>query len=186
MSHFEDLCAKHHCPKVRLPDNPLSHTYGPVYDQILERCQPRRILEIGLGLDGMFHADYQRAGSLLIWAEMFPEAEVYGLDIREDALRNEGNIRSFVCDQADALQLQQVASHIGGDFDLIVDDGSHEWEDQKLTAFMLAPMLSRRGVYVIEDVKRRESYADFPIPFRMYEASAESWDDRLIVFGGVA
>jgi hypothetical protein len=41
---------------------------------------------------------------------------------------------------------------VGYDFDLIIDDGSHNPDDQILTAKMLMCLLKDDGFYIIEDV----------------------------------
>ena len=87
-----------------------------------------------------------------MWQETFPEAQIFGLDIREDTLVNEGNICSFLCDQSNPSDLLHAANQIGGDIDFIVDDASHVPAYQVQTACVFVPSLSKSGVYVIEDV----------------------------------
>ena len=179
---FTDLCIKYHTPKAILPTNALSHNYAPTYNRIFAGRPIRRILEIGLGYQHLFHKDYQSAGSLLLWEELFPEAEIFGIDIRPDALRNERRIRSWQCDQSNEAQLRAVAAEIEGNLDLVVDDGSHDWEHQKLTARVFVPELSPTGAYLIEDVVVREDYSDFPFACQVIECSAAgTYDDRLIL-----
>lgn len=183
MDRFTKLCLKYHTPKVIIPENPLSHNYAPTYNRLLEGRVVKRILEIGLGYAHLFHDDYPHAGSLLIWEELFPGAEIFGLDIRPDTLR-----RSIARDRYDLIfrslqeDLRRAASVIGGNLDLIVDDGSHVWEHQKLTARVFVPELSRTGAYLIEDVKPRANYDDFPFDHEVIECSkGRTEDDRLIL-----
>jgi hypothetical protein len=128
------------------------HNYTPYYHQLLSGKSVKKVLEIGLGWGGLMHNDYQHAGSLLMWREYFPEAEIYGLDVRPDALRNEHRIHSFLCDQNNIDSLLHAAEQVGGNFDLIVDDGSHVPAHQVVTAMTFAPLLAAGGLYVIEDV----------------------------------
>jgi hypothetical protein len=151
--NLAELARKYRTDKVRDPENPLSHDYIPTYEAILAGKDIRRILEIGIGYDHLFHNEQKAGASLRMWAECFPEAEVYGLDIRQDTLINDGRLKSFWCDQSDEASLRAVAAKIGGAFDLIVDDGSHIPGDQSLTATVFLPLLAPGGVYVIEDVE---------------------------------
>lgn len=144
-----DLCRvalRHHTDKSHF------HNYTPTYHRLLAGKQVKKVLEIGLGWGGLMHNDYQHAGSLLMWRDYFPEAEIYGLDIRPDALRNEHRIHSFLCDQSSLDSLFRAANEVGGNFDLIVDDGSHVPTHQVSTATVFVPLLAPGGIYVIEDV----------------------------------
>lgn len=146
-----DLCRialKYHTDKAH------SHNYTPTYHKLLAGKTVKKVLEIGLGWGGLMHNDYPPAGSLLMWRDYFPEAEIYGLDIRPDTLRNEGRIHSFLCDQDNLDSLLDAADKVGRDFDLIVDDGSHVPMHQVTTALVFVPLLAPGGIYVIEDVHK--------------------------------
>lgn len=195
MDRFTELCMKWHTPKVVIEGNDLSHNYAPTYNRLFEGREIKRVLEIGCGYRGLFHQDYVSGGSLFMWAELFPEAsDIYGVDIRKDALVNEGRIKSWCCDQSNDEMLHglylilEMRTKRGFAFqrapgiDLIVDDGSHVWADQILTARHLMPLLSPNGVYVIEDVLPRDNYDDFPFHNLVIKCSeGRSEDDRLIV-----
>ena len=135
------------------------HHYTPVYHELFKdkRNDIKKVLEVGIGYEGsvsMRHiANYKGGASLRMWAEYFPNAEIYGADIKIEALFNEDRIKCFQCDQSDRTSLLQLTEQVGCDFDLIVDDGSHETEHQILAAKVLLPLLKEDGVYVVEDVK---------------------------------
>jgi hypothetical protein len=161
------------------------HTYGPTYDSLFESRQldVRRVLEIGIGYRGLMTAGYRAGASLYMWAEYFPNAEIWGLDIRPDALVNEGRIHSIQCDQGSMRSLCEAAHQLPGGFDLIVDDGSHEPEHQVLTALALSELRVRNGKYVIEDVRDPKLVVPF-LPFRNKVIDLDlvrAFDDRLIV-----
>jgi hypothetical protein len=187
MDRFTELCIKYRTPKVKLPWNSLSHDYAPHYNRILEGRTIKRILEIGCGPKGLFHPDYPAGGSLLVWAEMFPEAIVFGFDIDPATFPVHERILCFKCDQSKADDLLRCSSLIAGGsgpLDLIVDDGSHRTKDQLLTAKILVPSLSADGVYVIEDVVPRGELTNL-LPFRNTEIECGRTDvitdDRLII-----
>jgi hypothetical protein len=148
------LARKWYTDKTKTTENTLSHNYTPYYHELL-KGQGRianRILEIGLGWSGLMHSNYRAGGSLFMWQDYFPQAEIFGLEIREDCLVNEGHIRSFQCDQSNETSLRKATELIGGTLDFIVDDGSHIPMDQVLTAKVFMPLLAEGGLYIIEDV----------------------------------
>jgi predicted O-methyltransferase YrrM len=123
-------------------DKEVLHGYGATYDELLAaKSDVRAVLEVGV----------YKGFSLNAWAEAWPEAEVYGVDVR-DRRKSEPHPRVHVV-LADAT-LWMVRDFLPREvqFDLIVDDGSHKLVDQVLTAGVLLPLLAPGGVYVIEDV----------------------------------
>ena len=150
------LAEKYGCDKT--PS--IFHSYTPFYDELLRNRDVKRVLEIGIGtVSTMCHlTDYKPGASLRMWAEYFPKAYIYGLDIDHAVLINEigGRIHSLVCDQSAEKSLLLTAELLGGNFDLILDDGSHIVEHQALTANTFIPkLLAPNGVYIIEDIFER-------------------------------
>jgi hypothetical protein len=128
-----------------------------------------------------FVPEYIHGASLLMWRDYFPEAQIYACDIREETLFQAERIKTIECDQSDVLSLLKMVGEFGGEFDIIIDDGSHIKEHQILTAKTLLPYLSRGGVYVIEDVFENEAMdtakrlGGVPIQFKKRS------DDNLVV-----
>lgn len=150
------------------------HFYTAKYHELLKdkRETITKVMEIGI----------DRGWSLLMWREYFPNATIYGADIDYNRLINEPRIRSKRCDQSDVRSLYELIPWVGGDFGLIVDDGSHVPEHQILTAKALLPLLSPDGVYVIEDV----GHPDLIVPHfpgcEVYNSEkGHCGDDRLII-----
>lgn len=159
------------------------HSYGRIYDQLFDAATVRKVLEIGIGCKEVMGEAYENGASLRMWAEYFPEAEIYGLDIRAEALVNEGRIHSFQCDQGNMSSLLAARDAIGEDLDVIIDDGSHRPEHQILSAYALWPSISRGGRYVIEDVWDASLVSPFlPFAHDVIELKiGRVADDRLIV-----
>jgi hypothetical protein len=159
------------------------HSYGQVYDAMFAGTTVRKVLEIGIGCKSVMGEAYENGASLRMWAEYFPEAEIYGLDIRAEALINEGRIHSYACDQGKIQSLLDAREAVGAGFDLIVDDGSHYPEHQVLSAHVLWPCISASGRYVIEDVWNAAQVAPFlPFAHEVIELKiARVADDRMIV-----
>ncbi len=109
------------------------------YLRHFEGLKPKRVLEIGV----------QGGGSLKIWRDMFPEAEIVGVDILYECKNHEGErIKIEIGDQCDVKFLETL-----GMFDIIIDDGGHKMTHQQVSMnTLLANQLNEGGVYVIEDL----------------------------------
>jgi trans-aconitate methyltransferase len=117
-----------------------AHTFcKDIYPEHFNRCAST-ILEIGV----------HQGGSLRMMEEYFPAAEVYGIDIH-DCFKDEGRIHFRQGNQADASFLQGISDEVGF-WDIIIDDGSHNFSDQVISFETLWPRLKSGGVYAIEDV----------------------------------
>jgi hypothetical protein len=132
----------------------------------------RKVLEIGIGT----------GASLRMWRDFFPRAMIYGVDIDPKTLFNEDRIRTFLCDQSKESDLLGLLKETGADIDLIIDDGSHNFDDQVFSCLTLMPLVSRGITYVIEDT-RREIIKEL----RKYDVEEKRrrkmsyGDDRLII-----
>lgn len=109
------------------------------YKKHFEGRSPKRILEIGV----------QNGGSLKIWRDFFPEAEIVGVDTLESCKDHAGDRISIVIgDQASVKFLETL-----GNFDIIIDDGGHYMTQQQVSMnTLLANQLNDGGLYVIEDL----------------------------------
>jgi hypothetical protein len=108
--------------------------------------------------------NYAIAASLWMWADFFPNAEVYGIDIHDSAMvKDVPRVHTHVIDQTDERGLQRLAMLAGG-FDLIIDDGSHDRDHQVFSAKVLMPFLNQGGTYIIEDVEFVD-YVTHNLPF---------------------
>lgn len=126
--------------------NDTYHDYGTYYERFFEpykdTCQ--KYLEIGV-----FHGESLRA-----MREYFANAEkIVGIDVNPDATQHADPDRGLfveIGDQSDAAFLRAVHEK-HGPFDVILDDGSHRFEDIKASFETLFPLLKDNGMYVIED-----------------------------------
>jgi hypothetical protein len=111
--------------------------YIPVYAQLAVALGPAaRVCELGV-LDG---------ASLLLWQRLFPEGQVTGVDNLINATWPPGT-RKVLMNACDP----RLPGELGGPFDLIVDDASHQGTATEVTFGRLWPLVAPGGVYVIED-----------------------------------
>lgn len=118
----------------------VAQGYMPVYREICDYLgSAARVCEIGV-LNG---------GSLATWQELFPQGTVAGVDREPGMHWPEGTVK-IVMSQDDPA-LPEVLSEHEAEWDLVVDDASHDGELTAATLELLWPLVSPGGFYVIED-----------------------------------
>lgn len=161
LSELPEIARKWHTARTLQPGNESgTHDYMPVYQEFLAGREIRKIVEMGIGPRGLFHPEQVAGCGLFMWRDVFPDAEIIGLDNDPTTLVEDQHIRSYLCDQSSMSDLLRAAAWIGGGIDLFVDDASHVPADQIRTAQIFVPLLSENGVYVIEDVIPGNACAD--------------------------
>jgi demethylmacrocin O-methyltransferase len=108
-----------------------------------------KLLEIGVG----GYEDPNIGGhSLRMWKKYFPLGEIFAIDIYDKSALQERRIKIFQGSQVDKDFLDEVTKETG-EFDIIIDDGSHI-NEHVITSFkLLFPKLKDGGVYAIEDLQ---------------------------------
>ena len=94
------------------------HGYTPYYHELFKerRESVHKVLEIGIDV----------GASLRMWRDYFPNSIIYALDCDPPKLINEYRIQSFLGSQGNRENLEELIKWAGPNFDLIMDDGSHE------------------------------------------------------------
>ncbi len=134
------------------------HSYIPEYEKLFAGMKVSRLLEIGVGERGLMQpflpkdVEYCHGSSLKMFRDYFPEAEIYGADIREDVLFQEERIHTKRCDQSSPTDLIELIEWTGTDLDVVIDDASHIHELQRTTLQVLLPYLKSGAVWITEDV----------------------------------
>lgn len=123
-------------------DKGTTHAYVDSYAELFKpyRNLPINFLEIGI--------DY--GYSLALWRAYFDKANIYGVDIR-DVLKFRENVNAFIYDANDKSLADKYFSNI--EFDIIIDDASHEVSHQLIRFPIYFPKLKNGGLYIIEDVQ---------------------------------
>ena len=125
----------------------LGHGYLRHYETILGSRIVTAVLEIGV----------DEGRSLLLRSDLWPDADVWGIETRRDAPLLD--MRDCAVLFGDATTPETIAELPERAWDLVVDDGSHQFPDQAATMALLAPLLGPRGVYVVEDVPWSDTLA---------------------------
>ena len=136
------------------------HNYSEYYSQIFynKKNKIKNFLEIGLGTNNTELASNmgengKPLASLRAWRDYFPNAQIYGGDIDRDILKDEDKIKTFFVDQTNPLTIASMFDKIGvKKFDVILEDGLHEFSANICFFENAIRFLDSDGVYIIEDV----------------------------------
>ena len=126
----------------------LEHGYLETYEKYFEKIRDKKlkILEIGIA-DGK---------SLLMWSDFFKKSTIIGIDIHKINLIEKNldrtNIKVHQGSQSDEKFIKEMIN-IYGEFDIIIDDGSHLSKDVKKSFHLLFPYLAKNGLYAVEDMQ---------------------------------
>jgi hypothetical protein len=136
------------------------HNFSDYYSTIFfdKKESVKNILEIGLGTNNIkvpsnMGLQGKPLASLRAWKDYFVNANVYGADIDKEILKNEDRIKTFYVDQTNAISISELYKNIGNvNFDIIIDDGLHEYNANICLFENSFKYLSKQGIYIIEDV----------------------------------
>lgn len=128
---FKELCEEYETDKDK---------YAKAYEDLFHMKHK--------SISSLFEIGVQGGGSLWLWREYFPRAEVIGLDCRPYKLKVPERSKVFEGYQQDGVVLRDIIQ-TRGPFDVIVDDGGHIFNQQKISFEVLGEHAS---IYIIEDV----------------------------------
>jgi hypothetical protein len=137
-------------------------SYLDVYEKYFSPIRKKKvsILEIGV----------KRGNSIKLWERYFPNGMVYGLDINPECKKHQGKrIDITIGSQNDPNTLGALVKK-AGQFDIILDDGSHINELTLYSFKYLFPHLKKGGIYIMEDLAC--SYEDL-------NTVINDWEDEL-------
>ena len=124
------------------------HGYTKIYEKYFDSLRDKKlqILEIGIA-DGK---------SLLTWSDYFKNSTIIGIDIHKINLIEKNldrtNIKVHQGSQSDENFIKEITNKYGN-FDIIIDDGSHLRKDVIKSFHLLFPHLNNNGLYVVEDMQ---------------------------------
>jgi hypothetical protein len=165
-SHFASLCDFYGSDKgsinTRNRRHPWpAHNYSEMYERLFYSQIPQiqNVLECGIGTtnlsipSNMSHQGSPGA-SLRVLRDYFPNAEIIGIDIDKDSLFEEDRIRTYQVDQTSKVSIQKFLEiSPTRKFDLIIDDGLHEYQAAITLFENTIDCLNHKGIYIIEDIQ---------------------------------
>jgi len=166
---ISELCFKHGSDKGYLdffsktPYIWKPRNYAEFYFKLFDHCkdQIRLVFECGIGsnnpnIESNMTSGGKPGASLRVWKDYFTNAEIYGADVDKDILFTEDRIKTFEVDQTKKDSIEKMWQQINKrDFDIIIDDGLHNYE-AGITLFENSfEKLRKNGIYIIEDVSNK-------------------------------
>ena len=139
------------------------HNYTTLYYEMFKDLKDDKlnIFELGLGTNNTdvpsnMGPSGKPGASLRGWKEFFPNANIYGADIDKRILFNEDRIMTFYCDQLNSEVIDEMWNNEylkELSFDIIIEDGLHEFDANISFLENSLHKLNERGIYVCEDLK---------------------------------
>lgn len=126
------------------------HPYTAVYDFIFSsiRYNELSLVEIGV-LDNM---------SMKCWREYFTKTKLYGFDYSQKYIDegNSLNLENTTYDFINVKSIESIDESLGkyGKYDIIIEDSTHEFNDQIRVCNLAHKYLNPGGILIIEDIFR--------------------------------
>jgi hypothetical protein len=146
--------------------------YFEVYERHLSKFRGREVHIVEVGI--------YSGGSLSMWQSYFgPSCRVYGIDIEKSCSTYESDtVKVFIGDQADRGFWAGFKDRVP-QVDVLIDDGGHAPEQQRVTFEEMLPHLSPGGVYICEDIHGAENaFAHFVNALENELHAFERWEDN--------
>lgn len=136
------------------------HNFAQYYSKIFynKKNDIKNLLEIGLGTNNTdvpsnMGKDGKPLASLRAWRDYFKNANIYGGDIDKEILKNEERIKTHYVDQTDPNSIKNMYANFEvKKFDIILEDGLHEFNANICFFENSINFLAEDGTYIIEDV----------------------------------
>jgi SAM-dependent methyltransferase len=157
------------------------HPYTAVYDLLFAKMRYEAIVfgEIGI----------LRNQSMMCWRSYFPNAILYGWDIDKEKLKNAEkaalrNTKYGLMNVKEPVSISQCLSSANQKFDVLIDDSTHEFDDQIRVIEIATEYLRPGGILAIEDIYQgrdgydEDSYSKSLIQLRKYFSSIVFIDCR--------
>lgn len=138
-----------------------NHNYSTFYNHVFSSIKDKDINLFELGLS-IHNGDIALApgSSLLGFKDYFSKAELYGADIDlKSLIRGHPRIKTYFVDQTDPDLIEDLWNHLDlydTEFDIIIEDGLHTFDANKVFFENSIHKLKHGGIYIIEDIKNNE------------------------------
>lgn len=148
------------------------HAYHEIYSHLLCDRDVKSFLEIGL-----FLSNNESTTDLHAWAEVFPNAAIFGADWKAHLLFNTDRIKTHYVNQDVPESFDFLKKQLPEKIDVILEDASHILSKTITTFEQMWDCVADGGLYMIEDILvRRYSDSD-------WEQNVQELDDYFFQTG---
>jgi len=152
-------------------DKSTFHNYTTLYNFLFSKYIKKKInfFEVGLGTNNLdvpsnMGPNGTPGASLYAFREYFKNANICGADIDDRILFEDDGIWTFYVDQTNPETIKKLWDCFENtEFDIIIDDGLHDY-NANITFFENSfHMLKTGGIYIIEDIlnSQKESFINY-------------------------
>ena len=144
------------------------HNYTKLYYELFKdkRNDELNIFELGLGTNNInipsnMGASGKPCASVYGWKQFFKNSKIFGADIDKNILIYNEDIKTYYCDQLSKETINNMYNNFDLQntyFDIIIEDGLHNFEAHMSFMRNSLHKLNPNGVYIIENIDR--SYKD--------------------------
>ena len=127
----------------KYPTSKNNSGFIELYQKYFSQLKDKKINVLEIGVD--------KGDSLRLWREYFTNANICGIDLYKRDFTVD-NTEILIGDQSDHSFLQSVVNKYKN-FDIIIDDGSHQSKHIISSFKFLFLYLNNNGIYVIEDLQ---------------------------------
>tara|TARA_B100001027_G_scaffold216791_1_gene194301 strand:- start:844 stop:1692 length:849 start_codon:yes stop_codon:yes gene_type:complete len=143
-------------PSKKSKNKIKAHGYAEIYEKEFKNFKVNNIniLEIG--------SFYGNAAAALFF--YFSKANIYSGDIYPDIFKYKSDRnKNFYVDSSSRESLKKNILNKKLNFDIIIEDASHMLKDQILSLFILFPLVSSGGLFIIEELDFPETRDDMKV-----------------------
>lgn len=153
-------------------DKASYHAYHEIYSHLLHDRDVKSFLEIGL-----FLSNNEPTTDLHAWAEVFPNAEIFGAYWKAHLLFSTDRIKTHYVNQDVPESFDFLKTQLPEKVDVILEDASHILSKTITTFEQMWDRVADGGLYMIEDILvRRYSDSD-------WEQNVQELDDYFFQTG---
>lgn len=122
------------------------NNYFNIYNRYLSQYIGQKVTIVEIGIN--------HGGSLEMWKDVFGKhARVIGIDINPETIKFENDqIEVYIGDVCDDVFLKSIINKVDN-IDILIDDGGHFMNQQKIVLDKLFPIVKDNGIYICEDVQ---------------------------------
>lgn len=152
-------------------DKGRAHTYIEEYEKLFApyRETAARVLEIGV----------RWGASLCLWKDYFTKAEIVGMDIDLSRMYPQ-----YIRDDLTLVEGDCANITVEGLFDIVIDDGPHDLENQLNTIRQYYPKLTDGGIIVVEDIQNLnyiKIFEQLPYNIEIRDLRKNSTRDNILI-----